>query len=76
MLIELETDCTRWSAARRRTSKINANGIENPSKTYMVGVQFHPENDVKLAMVEHKSTPADAELMLNFFKNFVKYAAK
>ncbi len=51
-------------------------GIENPSKTYMVGVQFHPENDVKLAMVEHKSTPADAELMLNFFKNFVKYADK
>jgi len=51
-------------------------GIENPNKTFCVGVQFHPENDVKLALVDGKETPADVDIMLSFFKTLVKYASK
>lgn len=51
-------------------------GIENPTKKFMVGVQYHPENDVKLVVYDKKTTPADYETCLNFFKTLVKYASK
>ena len=51
-------------------------GIECPDRTFYVGVQFHPENDGKKAYVQGKSTTCNPEICLNFFKTFVKYAAK
>lgn len=51
-------------------------GLENPNKKYCVAVQFHPENDVKLVAYDKKTTPADYETALSFFKNLVKYASK
>ena len=51
-------------------------GIENPHKTYCVAVQFHPENDCKLALVEGKKAPCNVDVCLNFFKTLVKYAAQ
>lgn len=51
-------------------------GIENPNKDFCVGVQFHPENDVKLVVFDGKTTPADYEICLNFFKALVAAASK
>jgi len=51
-------------------------GIENPHKTFCVGVQFHPENDCKLVLVEGKTSPCNVDVCLNFFKTLVKYAAQ
>ena len=51
-------------------------GIECPNRTYYVGVQFHPENDCKLGLVEGKSTPCNLDTCFNFFKTLVKYAGR
>ncbi len=52
-------------------------GIENPSKTFCVAVQFHPENDCGLALAEQKPEEAlcNLDVCLNFFQTLVKYAA-
>ena len=51
-------------------------GIEIPTNTFSVGVQFHPENDVKLVVFDGKTTPTDYETALNFFKALVAAASK
>lgn len=48
--------------------------IEHPGKKYCVGLQFHPDNDVKLVCYDKKTTPADYDAALSLFKNLVKYA--
>ncbi len=52
--------------------------VENQSKTFCLGVQFHPENDAKLALHDGKPEEAkcDPDVCLNFFRNLVKYAAE
>lgn len=53
-------------------------GIENPNKTFMVGIQFHPEND--LVEVSQRGKDADKfcdnEICLRFFKALVAAASK
>lgn len=53
-------------------------GVENPNKTFIVGVQFHPENDCSLALYQGKADQAlcDVDICLNFFETLVKYAAE
>lgn len=53
-------------------------GIERTDKTYCVGVQFHPENDCALTLVDKTPEKAlcDYDICLNFFKTLVEYAAK
>ena len=64
------------------TGKSSYNGveiieaIEHPGKKYCVGLQFHPDNDVKLVCYDKKTTPADYEIALSLFKNLIKYASK
>ena len=52
-------------------------GLENPKKTFCVGVQFHPENDCNLAIAQGKPEKAlcNVDTCLNFFKELVKYAS-
>ena len=52
--------------------------VENQSKTFCLGVQFHPENDAKLALHDGKPEEAkcDPDVCLNFFQNLVKFAAE
>ncbi|MCH3949543.1 MAG: gamma-glutamyl-gamma-aminobutyrate hydrolase family protein [Acidaminococcus sp.] len=53
-------------------------GVENPSKDFIVGVQFHPENDCSLAIAEGKPDEAlcDVDTCLNIIKGLVKAASK
>ena len=53
-------------------------GIENPKKTFAVGVQFHPENDCSLAIAQNKPEAAlcDVDICLNFLQTLVKYAGQ
>lgn len=52
-------------------------GVENQSKTFCLGVQFHPENDVKLALHDNNPDAAkcDVDICLTFFQYLVGYAA-
>ncbi len=53
-------------------------GIENKTKTFCLGVQFHPENDCSLALYQGRKAEAlcDVEVCLNFLETLVKYAAE
>ncbi|MCI9567094.1 MAG: C26 family cysteine hydrolase domain-containing family [Lawsonibacter sp.] len=52
-------------------------GVEKQSKTFCMGVQFHPENDCANAL--HNNDPAgalcDVDICLTFFETLVGYAA-
>ncbi|MDO4177650.1 MAG: gamma-glutamyl-gamma-aminobutyrate hydrolase family protein [Phascolarctobacterium sp.] len=48
--------------------------IEHPGKKFCVGVQFHPENEVKLVLCDKQNTPADYDIALRFFKKLVECA--
>lgn len=52
-------------------------GIEDPYKTFMVGLQFHPENDLQQVYVNGKdpSKYMDTDTALKFFQELVKAAA-
>lgn len=52
-------------------------GIEDPYKTFMVGLQFHPENDLKQVYVNDKDPKdyMDKDISLKFFQELVKAAA-
>ncbi len=51
--------------------------VENQSKTFCLGVQFHPENDAKLALHDNKPEEAkcDPDVCLTFFQYLVSYAS-
>lgn len=51
--------------------------VENQSKTFCLGVQFHPENDAKLALPDGKPEEAkcDPDVCLTFFQYLVSYAS-
>lgn len=51
--------------------------VENPEKTFCVGVQFHPENDCCLALVQGHPEKAlcQVDACLKFFKELVRYAS-
>lgn len=53
-------------------------GIENPTKKFCVGVQFHPENDLKHVLVQGEDPKdyMDQGISLKFFQELVKAAAK
>lgn len=53
-------------------------GVENPHKTFVVGVQFHPENDCSLAIAQNKPEKAlcNLDVCLNFLQTLVKYAGQ
>ena len=52
-------------------------GVENPNNTFCLGVQFHPENDCKLAIYDNNPEAAlcDLDICLNFFESLVEAAA-
>ncbi len=52
-------------------------GIENPYKTFMVGTQFHPENDVLEVIIRGKDPEwfCDADISLRFFQALVEAAS-
>lgn len=52
-------------------------GIERQDKTFCLGVQFHPENDVGLAVYDKTPEKAlcDVDTCLRFFETLVEYAA-
>ena len=49
--------------------------VEIQGNTFCLGVQFHPENDAKMVLVDGVSAPCDFDVCLNFFKTLVSYAA-
>ena len=49
--------------------------VEIQDNTFCLGVQFHPENDAKMVLVDGVSAPCDFDVCLNFFKTLVSYAA-
>lgn len=51
-------------------------GIEDPYKTFMVGLQFHPENDLQQVYVNGKDPKfyMDKDIALKFFKELVSAA--
>lgn len=51
-------------------------GVENPHKTFMVALQFHPENDLKQVLINKKDPKdfCDTKISLDFFKALVKAA--
>lgn len=53
-------------------------GIENPYKDFIVGVQFHPENDLKEVLINGKDSAkfCDTDTCLRFFQALVKAASK
>ena len=51
-------------------------GIEVQGNTFCLGVQFHPENDAKLVLVDGKEAPCNFDVCLKFFETLVSYAAK
>ena len=48
--------------------------VEIQDNTFCLGVQFHPENDAKMVLVDGVSAPCDFDVCLNFFKMLVSYA--
>ena len=52
-------------------------GVENQNNTFCLGVQFHPENDCKLAIYDNNPEAAlcDVDICLNFFESLVAAAA-
>lgn len=50
--------------------------VENKSKTFCLGVQFHPENDCKLALYDNTPEKAlcDLNTCMQFFRTLVRYA--
>ena len=52
-------------------------GLELPGKTYIVGTQFHPENDVYIALKADDTTacPCNYDVCLGFFTGLVNAAA-
>ena len=50
--------------------------IEVQGNTFCLGVQFHPENDAKLVLVDGKEAPCNFDVCLKFFETLVSYAAK
>ncbi len=52
-------------------------GVENQNNTFCLGVQFHPENDCKLAVYDKNPEAAlcDVDICLNFFESLVAAAA-
>ena len=65
-------------------AKTNVDGIdiieavERQDKTFCLGVQFHPENDLKLALCDGTPEMAlcDLEVCMKFFKTLIDYASK
>jgi putative glutamine amidotransferase len=53
-------------------------GVEDPSRTFAVGLQFHPENDIKNVVLLKKDPKgfADPDTCLKFFKALVAAAKK
>lgn len=53
-------------------------GIENPHKKFCVGVQFHPENDLKHVLVNGQDAKdyMDQDISLKFFQELVEAAKK
>lgn len=53
-------------------------GIEDPRKTFVVGLQFHPENDLKQVIINKKDPKdfCDQEISMKFFKELVKAASQ
>ena len=51
--------------------------VENQNNTFCLGVQFHPENDCKLAVYDNNPAAAlcDVDVCMTFFENLVAYAA-
>ena len=51
--------------------------MENQNNTFCLGVQFHPENDCKLAIYDNNPEAAlcDVDICLNFFESLVAAAA-
>lgn len=52
-------------------------GVENQNNTFCLGVQFHPENDCKLAVYDKTPEAAlcDVDTCMTFFETLVGYAA-
>ena len=52
-------------------------GVENQNNTFCLGVQFHPENDCKLAIYDNNPEAAlcDVDICLNFFESLIAAAA-
>lgn len=52
--------------------------VERQDKTFCLGVQFHPENDLKLALYDGTPEKAlcDQEVCMNFFETLIEYAGK
>ena len=52
-------------------------GVENQNNTFCLGVQFHPENDCKLAVYDKNPEAAlcDVDTCMTFFETLVGYAA-
>ena len=52
--------------------------VERQDKTFCLGVQFHPENDLKLALYDGTPEKAlcDLEVCMNFFETLISYAGK
>ena len=49
--------------------------IERQDKTFCLGIQWHPENDAKMVLVDGKEAPCDFETCLKFFELLVDHAA-
>ena len=50
--------------------------VERQDKTFCLGVQFHPENDCKLALYDGKEALCDLDVCMNFFETLIEYAGK
>lgn len=48
-------------------------GVEDPHRKFAVGLQFHPENDIKQVVLNHKDPKgyADVDICLAFFKALI-----
>lgn len=53
-------------------------GVEDPHRKFAVGLQFHPENDIKQVVLNHKDPKsyADVDTCLAFFKALVAASKK
>lgn len=52
--------------------------IENPYRDFIVGIQFHPENDIIEGVLQGKDSSGlcDTDTCLRFFQALVKAASK
>ena len=53
-------------------------GVEDPHRKFAVGLQFHPENDIKQVVLNHKDPKgyADVDTCLAFFKALIAASQK